>query len=244
MPAITLHQFPPFDGVDSLSPFCTKVHRALGLKGLSYAVNNLAAPPDIKKINARGKLPVLELDGRRIPDSTDILRALDALQADPPLYPADAALRARVELMEDWSDEGLYWVGVHQRWVVRENFDRFKGPAMGFLPAAVRWFVPAMIRSSVVKQVHAQGTGRLTEPEVLERIEGLLDMLVRLLGDGPFFFGEAVSAADVAVFGLLQAVRNPITPAARDRVEAHPELVAWLRRVDEKTRTDHTAAVA
>jgi glutathione S-transferase len=53
------------------------------------------------------RLPVLELDGRRTSDSTAIIAALEAFRPDPPLYPSDAAERARALALEDFFDERL-----------------------------------------------------------------------------------------------------------------------------------------
>jgi glutathione S-transferase len=242
MPEIRLHQFGPFPGVDSGSPFCTKVHRALAFKGLAYRPKNAASPAAVKKINPRGKLPVIELDGRLIPDSSAIFRALDELQPEPRLYPEDVATRARVKLLEDWADESLYWFAVHQRWGVDENF-KLLAKEFTFIPAALRWLVPPMIRRGVLKSLFAQGIGRLAQSEVLEQLETHLDMLVGLLGDGPFFVGEAPTAADFAIFGPLQAMRQDMTPEARQRVEARSTLVAWMRRVDGVAHSEHTAKV-
>src|SRR5438309_1206742 len=51
--------------------------------------------------------PVLELNGRRIGDSTAIIAALEERCPDPPLYPADEAERARALALEDWFDREL-----------------------------------------------------------------------------------------------------------------------------------------
>jgi glutathione S-transferase len=56
---------------------------------------------------AQRRLPVLQLDGRRIGDSTAIIAALEQYAPDPPLYPADAGDRARALELEDWFDEQL-----------------------------------------------------------------------------------------------------------------------------------------
>jgi glutathione S-transferase len=56
---------------------------------------------------AQRRLPVLDLDGRRIGDSTAIIAALEEYQPDPPLYPRDLAQRARALELEDWFDEQL-----------------------------------------------------------------------------------------------------------------------------------------
>ncbi|HEY6771035.1 MAG TPA: glutathione S-transferase N-terminal domain-containing protein [Solirubrobacterales bacterium] len=50
-------------------------------------------------------VPALKLDGRRVQGSMEIGRELDRVQPDPPLYPADPELRAKVEEAEAWGDE-------------------------------------------------------------------------------------------------------------------------------------------
>jgi glutathione S-transferase len=52
-----------------------------------------------------GTVPALKLDGRRIQGSTRISRALDVQWPEPALFPADPALRARVEEAERWGDQ-------------------------------------------------------------------------------------------------------------------------------------------
>ena len=52
-------------------------------------------------------VPALKLDGEKIQGSREIARALDRIQPDPPLFPADAAARAAVEEAEEWGDETL-----------------------------------------------------------------------------------------------------------------------------------------
>jgi glutathione S-transferase len=54
-----------------------------------------------------GRLPVMELEGRRIGDSTAIIAALEAYQPEPALYPADPAQKARALELEDYFDERL-----------------------------------------------------------------------------------------------------------------------------------------
>src|SRR5205807_6405474 len=54
-----------------------------------------------------GTVPAVKLDGRKLQGSRNISRALDARWPDPPLFPADPALRARVEEAERWGEEQL-----------------------------------------------------------------------------------------------------------------------------------------
>ena len=47
----------------------------------------------------------MKIDGRKVQGSRNVSRELDALQPDPPLFPADPEQRAAVEEAERWGDE-------------------------------------------------------------------------------------------------------------------------------------------
>jgi glutathione S-transferase len=57
-------------------------------------------------------LPLLQMDGRTIADSTTILAALEQRYPDPPLYPANPEQLRRALALEDFFDEEL---GPHAR---------------------------------------------------------------------------------------------------------------------------------
>src|SRR4051812_11910580 len=69
-----------------------------------------------------GTVPALKIDGRRVQRSLEIARALDQLQPEPPLLPADPEQRRQVEEAERWADEVLQdvprrivrWLSVHR----------------------------------------------------------------------------------------------------------------------------------
>jgi len=56
---------------------------------------------------AQPTMPVLQIDGENVGDSTAIIATLEAKYPEPPLYPSDAAERARALELEDWFDENL-----------------------------------------------------------------------------------------------------------------------------------------
>jgi glutathione S-transferase len=60
-----------------------------------------------KRLAGTRTLPILELDGRVVPDSTEIIKALEERWPDPPLYPDDAQDRQRALELEDFLDEEL-----------------------------------------------------------------------------------------------------------------------------------------
>jgi maleylacetoacetate isomerase len=74
-----------------------RVRIALGLKAIAYDYVSLAtlAPGEYERINPQGLMPTLEVDGRRIAQSSAILEYLEETHPDPPLLPADPVLRAQ-----------------------------------------------------------------------------------------------------------------------------------------------------
>ena len=75
------------------------VQLALERKGISYRrVDQL---PVLHRIGMRARrfdgctVPGLVIDGRKVHGSSAILRELDRLEPEPPLFPADPALRPR-----------------------------------------------------------------------------------------------------------------------------------------------------
>jgi glutathione S-transferase len=83
----------------------------LGFKGIEYKRT------DLMPVVAKGALrvagfprttvPALKIGGERIQGSREIARALDRIQPDPPLFPADPDRRAAVEDAERFGDEQL-----------------------------------------------------------------------------------------------------------------------------------------
>src|SRR5688500_2727253 len=51
-----------------------------------------------------GTVPALKIDGKRVQGTLAISRELDAVKPEPPLFPADPALRAAVEEAERWGE--------------------------------------------------------------------------------------------------------------------------------------------
>ncbi|MFL5826217.1 MAG: glutathione S-transferase N-terminal domain-containing protein [Thermoleophilaceae bacterium] len=86
----------PYERVDLVSALHKPVLRALGFPGTT--------------------VPAMKLDGRRIQGSRAIARALDVERPDPPLLPADPALRSRVEEAERFGDEELQGVPRRLAW--------------------------------------------------------------------------------------------------------------------------------
>jgi len=220
-----------------ISPFVDKVGRALRVKRVPYTLREPQTPFDLGRWNPRtGKMPVLEIAGDREYDSTFILRRLDRLVAEPPLYSADPSTAARQRFVEDWSDESLYWYGMALRWSdanAPATADQIAASLP--VPAFARPLMRPVLRWQIGSQAHAQGLGRLPLERVLDELARRLDEIQVLLGDTPFFFGTQPSVADLAVASQLRMLRSGPTPQAAELIQQRPALAAYAARIDAAT---------
>jgi glutathione S-transferase len=169
------------------------VRKMLDLKQVDYRVVNVR--PLNQRIHLRlagfsgGTVPAIKLEGRRIQGSPEIARALDARWPDPPLFPADPGLRARVEEAERWGDQLLqpiprrmFRFAAATDPVLRREVIRRQGfPAPDLVAAAMQPLIAYYART-----VEADGR-RGTESDVRADLAGLpamLDHVDRLLEDG------------------------------------------------------------
>jgi glutathione S-transferase len=98
-----------------VSHYNEKVRWALDYKRIPH-IRRAAMPGThaaiANRLTGGRTLPVLELDGNAIGDSTRIIEALEHRQPEPPLYPVDPEQRRRALEIEDFFDEEL---GPHAR---------------------------------------------------------------------------------------------------------------------------------
>jgi glutathione S-transferase len=90
----------------NFSNFNEKVRWALDFKRVAHVRHSLLPlSPRAMLFSRRGTLPVLDLDGERIVDSTQIIEALERRYPEPALYPQDEAERRKALELEDFFDE-------------------------------------------------------------------------------------------------------------------------------------------
>ncbi|MDB5219784.1 MAG: hypothetical protein JWO86_7711 [Myxococcaceae bacterium] len=235
---ITLHTMPGTDKVESMSPFCMKVEIYLKLQKVPYKVF-LGDPRKAPK----GKLPIIEVEGRRIADSSAILAYLED-KADKPLDRAlDAASRARSHVLKRLFEESLYFVMVWSRWGDDAGWEEVRPRIEKVIPAALRWFVPGIIRKKVIASTVAQGIGRHTPDEIYAFGKADLEAISGMLGDGPYLLGAELHTIDVIAYAFLAnivrwAKPSPLTDVARGL----PNLEAYLKRIDAQLAANAPAA--
>jgi len=226
---IRLHQF-------EISPFCDKVRRALHWKRVPYEIVEVPlskAFTSVRRVNPARKLPTLEHDGRFVADSTDILEHLERHFPDPPLLPKDPVLRAQCHVLEDWADESLYFYEMRLRFTLPHNARRFIPELTKHDPewmrSVARFVVPPMMRGILSRQ----GVGRKPPAVVLRDVQRHVEAIEGWLGPRDWLLGDALSAADLAVFAQLTCIRGADEGARL--VGASTPVVAWLERVDSAT---------
>lgn len=245
-PVLTLCELPDagFPGVPSWSPFCLKVHRALGYLGLPYARRHGSRPSDFRAINPAAQVPVLLVGDEPVHDSTRILARLDQLTDGALGGGLDAAARAESRLWEELADTSVNGFLVAARWADDDNWTRTKAAYFASMPALVRAIVPGRLRANVVRGLVARDVLRGGADACWARFELLLDDLeVRAPEGGTFWVGPSPSFADFGLFGQLHAFRTPLTPRQAEMVAARRRLSRWLDVVARVTNTQKSPRI-
>jgi glutathione S-transferase len=211
------------------SHYSEKVRWALEYKGLSH--RRRAPIPGAHMLLSlwltRGRnytLPVMELNGQAIGDSTAIIAALEERFPEPSLYPGDPAQRRRALELEDYFDEELAphmrLLGFHELGRDKELFDELAaqmGPPPlarfgGALGAYARAFTALRYG---VRDVDAAELARA-------KISVALDRLEAELGDREYLVGDSFSVADLSAAALLYPMVMPPEGPLRPRRMPQP----------------------
>jgi len=194
-------------------------------------------PADRKRWSpATGLLPVLELDGIWIDDSSAILDMLDECFPEPRLLATDPKTARDQARLAEWSDSSFlfYW----NRW--RE----VRYPRPGDEKPADNSGLLGKLRDGVAAVFSSQGGAlsrrELREAEVLNGIAARLSDLSSFLGARDFFYADAPSRADISVFGMLRTLHDGPMPGARELIEARPELSAYMSRMEARIEKNAT----
>jgi glutathione S-transferase len=218
----------------TISHYSEKVRWALDYKSIAY---RLRAPVPGSHIPValwltRGShytLPVLDLAGERIGDSTAIIAALEERYPELPLYPRVPAQRRRALALEEWFDEEL---GPYMRRFVFHELgrdpERFAEVGAMAAPRAFRLIGPAgaaFARSLTGLRYGARSADAAETARA--KIIAALDRLEAELGAGDYLVGESFSVADLTAAALLYPLVRP--PEAYVIIDRMPEPVERLR---------------
>jgi glutathione S-transferase len=200
-----------------ISHFNEKARWALDYKGIPHERRSVF--PGMQAARARilrggtSTLPVIDIDGTRIGDSTRIIEELERRWPDPPLYPADPDERQRALELEDFFDEHcahdmrrvLFDPFLREPELMAEasGSNRHRGAgAVGFLYPVVE----RAVRRKYTVNPESVARSREIVVAAMDRIE-------RERGPSGYLVGDFFSVADLtaaAIFSVL--VRPPEFP--------------------------------
>jgi glutathione S-transferase len=213
------------------APFVVKVGLALRMKKLAFEVVEPAGPEDFQRWNPEtGLLPVIDVDGTRVADSSKILDWIDAHFPEPPLLARDPRIARAQRGLEQWTGETFYYYWL--RWL-RELFDLpeiAEQPKTGTSPMVgelARLGILSRMRQAIAERATGMELGNLDN-----EFERRLDDLIGFLGARPFFHADRPSRADLTVVAFLRSLETGHIPGGHRMLAARPPLVALMARLD------------
>jgi glutathione S-transferase len=220
------------------SHFSEKVRWALDLKQVPHTRRTPLAVPHflVARALTRGEtltFPVMELPGGTVGDSTAIIAELERRYPEPPLYPADAAERARALEMEDWFDVNLGRdIRVIALQAVAHDPPRLEQLAARHRPAPWGRFPRtwAKLFGASIRQRYG-----LDRPGAVERardgVHVAFERLERELGGADYLVGDTFTVADLtAASHFYWLIQPPEGPRVVDRLpESLAEFMAPMR---------------
>src|SRR5271163_2602467 len=199
-----------------VSHFSEKARWALDYKSVEH--ERRAPPPGmhmpIVYILSRGRaitLPMLELDGERIVDSTAIIAALERRFPEPALYPQDPDERRRALELEDWFDEQL---GPYVRrlafYELRRDADLLLEIGAQAAPALAAGLGRALVPySRLFTGLRYRAADAVHAEQARTKILAGLDRLEAALGDREYLIGGRFTVADLTAAALLYPLVRP-----------------------------------
>jgi glutathione S-transferase len=195
----------------NFSNFNEKVRWALDYKRIPHVRRSLLpGAPRAMAFSRRGTLPVLDLDGERIVDSSAIIAALERRFPEPALYPADPAERSAALELEEFFDEQA---GHELR---RAGFyDWRASPAFvsGLLTtgrgAVTRGLMRAVLPGAMIYARRRYRIYRADAEGARAKLEVALDRIAAAAQPTGYLVGHGFSIADLTAAALLYPLAWP-----------------------------------
>ncbi len=174
-------------------------------------------------------IPVLiSSQGECLQDSPRMLERIEEMVPQPPLFPADPALRMVAEVIQDFCDEAMLLPAMHFRWSFPEQRKWIENDWSSTMGPESLEFARRMEGSLAFL-----GISERTKPLIDDWYVELLDLLDSHFETNRFVLGDALSLADLALAGPFYAHlgRDPVP--ARIMRERAPWVMTWLHEVND-----------
>lgn len=206
-----------------ISHYNEKVRWALDYKRIRHV--RRAVTPALQELRARrlraGRtVPILQLNGRAIGDSTRIIEEIERRWPEPPLYPSDPEERRRALELEEYFDESC---GPDVRRVLfNDNLsepEKFLGmlygpehPRLGLLKALSPVLAP-VVKSRYEIQPDRVAHSRDVVRAALHKVEAEA-------GPGGYLVGDSFTVADLTAASILAVI---VVPPEFPYIKLHPD---------------------
>jgi glutathione S-transferase len=208
----------------NFSNFNEKVRWALDFKGVPHVRRSLLpGGPRAMAFSRHGTLPVLDIDGERIVDSTRIIAALEERYPQPELYPRDAVQRSAALELEEFFDEhvghelrraGFYQWGSSPKFV-SGLLSTGRGPA-------TRGMMRAVLPGAMIYARRRYRIYPADAEEARVKLRAALDLIAAQTKAGGYLVGKRFSVADLTAAALLYPLGWPA-----ELQYAYPDLPHW-----------------
>ena len=224
-----------------VSNYNEKARWALDYKRVPHvrrAVEPGRHPKVAKRLSGGTTLPILELNGQAIGDSTAIIAELERVQPEPALYPADPAERRRALDLEEHFDEEL---GPYARRLAMHH--AFKDRRLAFemfvpdMPAPRRWGANLLfprVRKEIDKQFAIDDE---SVANAFAKVRDAGKLLDAEAGPGGYLCGDSFSVADLTLAAMLSPILCPKEFPYLQPQRDHP-LFEPVREVLREARLD------
>ena len=184
------------------------VRLMLERKGIDYKRTDLVPVVSMAAVRALGfpgpTIPALKIDGRKVQGSREISTVLEELKPDPPLFPSDPGLRAKVKEAERFGEEELqHPIRQILWWSLKQDRSPLRSYAEGArlgIPVSVAVATAAPI---IAADARIQKATDANVREDLARLPALLDRVDGWIEDGVLGRDE-VSAGDLQIGASLR----------------------------------------
>jgi glutathione S-transferase len=206
-----------------ISHYNEKARWALDYKGVAHV--RRAVTPGLQELTARrlraGRtMPILELNGRVIGDSTRIIEEVERRWPEPPLYPADPEERSRALELEDFFDEHcgpdarrvLFSDNLAEPETFLALFYGSERRRIGLLePLNPLFFRLVKWRFDIRPE---------TVEESREKVRAAFDKLEAGLGPSGYLVGDSFTVADLTAASILSII---VVPPEFPYIKLHPD---------------------
>lgn len=234
---ITLYQF-------DISPFCDKVRRVLNVKQQAFQTVEISLAEtvkgDIRKYSRAGKLPAIDHDGKKVWDSSTIVKYLEETFPENRLIPSDPKEKALVHFFEDWADESLYFYEMHLRFVCKENSAHWSKVVTQEDGTLLKTLAPYLVPFAMSRTTKAQGIGRKSIAEIESDLTEHVNSIADWLGGDDWLVGNRLTLADISVYAQLFCIQGAVE--GKRIIERSEPVVKWMERVEEATASPANAA--